>query len=340
MMNFFSVLINAIKIIFLLGFLVFIHEGGHFLAARLFKVKVEAFSIGFGPKIFTKKGKETEYSISAIPFGGYVKMTGETERSEEEGAFNKAKVSHRIAIVAAGAIVNIIFGIIVYFILCLASGYNISTTVSEIIPEASSNVSQIEIGDKILKVGNKKIRIKSDISKALKESKGEPIKVLVNRNNQELEIEVTPTEYQGIYILGIQVALAEGTWNEKIYYAFWETADFLLNIGESLKMLFTGNVGVEQMTGPIGISEIVVKTSGIYDFIYLLSLISLSLGVTNLLPIPALDGGRILLLIIEGIRGKALKEEIELSIQSIGFALLILFSLYVSYNDVLRVWHF
>lgn len=142
----------------------------------------------------------------------------------------------------------------------------------------------------------------------------------------------------GTYVLGIQVALAGGSFNEKIYYAFWETVDFTLSIGESLKMLFTGNIGIEQMTGPIGISNIVVNTSGIYDFIYLLSLISLSLGVTNLLPIPALDGGRILLLILEGIRGKALKEEIELGIQSLGFAVLILFSLYVSYNDILRIF--
>lgn len=103
-------------------------------------------------------------------------------------------------------------------------------------------------------------------------------------------------------------------------------------------MLFTGNISVEQMTGPIGISEIVVKSSGLYSFINLLSLISVSLGITNLLPIPALDGGRIVLLIIEGIRGKALKEEVELSIQSLGFALLILFALFVSYNDILRIF--
>ncbi len=200
-------LINAIKIIFLLGFLVFIHEGGHFLAARLFKVKVEEFSIGFGPKIFTKKGKETEYAVSLIPFGGYVKMTGETERSLDEGAFNNAKISHRIAIVAAGAFVNIVFAIIVYFILSLTSGYNISTTVASIIPEATENVSNIQIGDKITKIDGKKIRIKSDISKALNNSNGEPIKVLVIRENEEKEILVTPTEYQGAYILGVQVAL-------------------------------------------------------------------------------------------------------------------------------------
>ena len=335
-----SFLINAIKIIFLLGFLIFIHEGGHFLAARFFKVKVEEFSIGFGPKIFTKKGKETVYSVACIPFGGYVKMTGETERSEEEGAFNKAKVSHRIIIVAAGAIINIIFGIIVYFILSFSSGYNLSTTISEIIPIAQDNIANtLQIGDKILEVNNKKVRIKSDIAKALKDFNGEKVKVLVERNNENLELDVTPTKYSdGTYILGIQVSLSNGTVSEKLYYSFWETIDFISEMGENLKLLFTGKVGVDQMAGPIGISDIVVKSNGIYDFVYLLSLISMSLGITNLLPIPALDGGRIVLLIIEGIRGKALKEEVELGIQSVGFLLLILFSFYVSYNDILRIF--
>lgn len=266
-------------------------------------------------------------------------MTGETERSLEENAFNNAKISHRIAIVVAGAFVNIVFGIIIYFILALCSGYNLSTTVGSILPEAKDNLSQIEIGDKILEINNKKIRIKSDMSKALTNCTGEKVKIVVFRNNEEIELEVIPTEYKGNYILGIQVALLDGNFSEKVYYAFWETINFVLSIGDSLKLLFTGNVGIEQMTGPIGISEIVVKSSGIYDFFYLLSLISLSLGVTNLLPIPALDGGRLVLLIIEGIRGKALKEELELSIQGLGFTLLILFSLYVSYNDILRIFN-
>ena len=138
--------------------------------------------------------------------------------------------------------------------------------------------------------------------------------------------------------MGVQVALIDATATEKIYYAFWETVNFVESMFDSIRMLFTGNVKLEQMTGPIGISEIVVKSSGVYNFIYLLCLVSLSLGVTNLLPIPALDGGRIVLLIIEGIRGKALKEEIELGIQSVGFLLLILLSLYVSYKDILRIF--
>lgn len=197
----------------------------------------------------------------------------------------------------------------------------------------------LKFGDKIIKINDEKIRLKSDISSALYGADGSEIKVIVERNGEELEFNVKPTEYEeNTYILGIQVALIDATWNEKLYYGFWETVNFVESMIESVKLLFTGNIKIDQMTGPIGISEIVVKSNGIYNFIYLLCLISLSLGVTNLLPIPALDGGRIVLLIIEGIRGKALKEEIELGIQSAGFLLLILLSLYVSYKDILRIF--
>lgn len=334
-----SILINAFKIIFLLGFLILIHEGGHFLAAKFFKVKVEKFSIGFGPRIFSKQGKETTYSISLIPFGGYVQMTGEMERSDEKGAFNNAKILHRIAIVASGPIINILFGIIVYFILILTSGVYASTIIEEIIPEALPNISNLQAGDKIIQINDEKIRIKSDIDKALAENKGEEISIIALRDGKEISAKVTPTEYtDGVYILGIKLERLEANFNDRIYIAFWKTVDFTGSIGSSMVMLFTGKVSVNQMAGPIGISSIVAESKGIYNFIYLLCLISISLGITNLLPIPALDGGRLLLLIIEAIRGKALDEDLELKIQSIGFTLLILLSLYVSYNDILRLF--
>lgn len=332
--------VNAIKIIFLLGFLVFIHEGGHFLVAKAFKIKVKEFSIGFGPQIFSKEGKETKYSIRLIPFGGYVNMLGEAERSDEKGAFCNAKVLPRIAIVAAGGIVNIIFGILVYFILVATTGVNVSTTVGEILPEYASNLQMIKVGDTILEINGQKVRLKSDIDKCMQKITTEdPVKLLIERDGKNQYVMITPTKYQNqVYILGIKVAVKDKSLKNNIYYAFWETMNFTFSIGDSLKLLFTGNVKPEQMMGPIGISEMVVETSDISNFVYLLSLVSLSLGVTNLLPIPALDGGKILLLIIEGIRGKALKEEVELGIQSAGFTLLILFSLYVSYNDILRIF--
>lgn len=247
-------ILNAIKIIFLLGFLVLIHEGGHFLAAKACKVNVEEFSIGFGPVIWAKTKNNTLYRIGCIPFGGYVRMTGENERSDAKGAFNNAKLIHRIFIVAAGGVINIIFALIVFFILSVF--------------------------------------------------------------------------YEGV--AGYPIF-------QKVDFAFRNTCGFVLSVIDSLKMLFTGKVGIDQMAGPVGISEIVVETKGIYNFIHLLCLVSLSLGVTNLLPFPALDGGRIVLLIIEGIRGKALSKEVELKIQSIGFSILIIFAIIVTYKDILRI---
>lgn len=417
-MNF---IIGAIKIIFLLGFLIVIHEGGHFLVAKACKVKVREFSIGFGPQIFSKNGKETKYTLRAIPFGGYVDMLGEAEREDAEGSFSRASVPKRLAIVVAGAVVNIIFGIIVYFSLMSFSGSNVSTIINDFVPEYSKNLSALQIGDEILEINNEKIYIKSDIDKAIANCNGEQLDIKIKRNNEILNVKanITPittkslgtyfnassdepkikyiesgssTEKAGVqvndvitkidnkeikvysdisqavnssenekiilevkrneeilefevipvnntsYILGIYFKEAENTFTNNIYYAFWETVYFLGDILQNVVHIFTGNVNINQMVGPIGISEMVVETNGIYDFIYLMSLISLSLGVTNLLPIPALDGGRLVILLIEGIRRKPLKEEVEIKIQMIGFTLLILFSIYISYKDILRIF--
>lgn len=254
-----SVIINAIKIIFLLGFLVMIHEGGHFLVAKLCKVKVNEFSIGFGKSIWKKQGKETLYSIRIVPLGGFVQMEGESEDSQDERAFTNVSVLKRIAIVSAGAIVNILFGIFAYFLL-------VST-------------------------------------------------------------------------VGLQFAdPAKDTILNRIYYAGINTGEFILSIFDSVKMLFTNGISVDQMTGPVGISQIVVQTSGFANYIYVLAVISVSLGVTNLLPIPALDGGKIVLLIVEAIRRKKITLETEAKITLVGFSLLIALSLYITYHDVIRIF--
>ena len=247
--------ISAIKIIVLLGFLVFIHEGGHFLVAKLCKVKVNEFAIGFGPKIFEKQGKETKYAIRLIPLGGFVSMEGEDEESDDERSFTKASIPKRLAIVFAGPIVNIIFAVIVYFILAVIFG--------------------------MTSLGN--------------------------------------------------------NFGEALQFAGERIGVFLGSTFEGLGKLFTGQIGVDQMMGPVGISEVVAQTSGLFDFINMMAIISLSLGITNLLPIPALDGGRIVLLIIEAIRRKPISQKVQMNIQMIGFAFLILLTIFVTYHDILRI---
>lgn len=337
-----GLIIGIIKVVFLLGFLVLIHEGGHFAVAKLCKINVKEFSLGFGPQLFSKQGKETKYSIRAIPFGGYVDMLGETGDVNEVGSFSEAKVWHRIAIVATGALVNILFGILIYFILMTTSGMNSSTVIKQMIPEYITDQTQLQAGDKIVRINNEKTRIKSDVDSILLKSNGENLAIVVERNGEKIDLNVTPVaiEYGEMtrYILGVEVAQAEKSLRNNLYYGFWETVEFVNSVGEGLILLVTGNVNINQMTGPVGISGMVVKTSGIYDFVYLLAVISLSLGVTNLLPIPALDGGKIVLLLVEAIRKKKISEETELKIQSIGFTFLILLSLYVSFNDVVRLF--
>lgn len=418
-------LVSAVKIIFLLGFLILIHEAGHFLVAKLFKVKVEEFAIGFGPKIITKQGKETKYELRLIPLGGFVRMEGEEQRSESERSFNNASIPKRMGIVAAGAIVNIVFGILVYFIIISATGNNVSTIVDSTNEGYVVSEVNIQSGDEIKEINGKKIRLKSDIDQILQESNGEELTLLIDRNNEEKEIKLKPTEKQtkstGIYVsqaqtgekatqviqiekgsnaekdglkandiirkingvdvtgdvqklvsqiqntttekanveidrdgeiisldltidtvpvyyLGINFKMAENNFANNVYYAFFEIGNFLGSIFENIKMLFTGKVGIDQMTGPIGISNMVSQTTGFVDFMYLLALVSISLGITNLLPIPALDGGKLLILIIEAVRRKPMKEEIEIGIQLAGFFILILLTIFISYKDILRIF--
>lgn len=417
-----SFLINAIKIIFVLGFLILIHECGHFFVAKLCKVTVNEFSIGFGPIIWKKQGKKTKYTLRLIPLGGFVNLEGEEERSENEGSFSKASIPKRMAIILAGGLVNIIFALIVYFTLMICTNNHTSLIVESTISEYAAEISGIESQDKIIKINEKNVYTKNDIDKIMKNATGEEILITIERNGKEKEISLIPTrqeykntgiylkstssgdttkiitvgagsiaEKQGIkandeilkingievnnqkeilqiindekdnelifnlkrgneeveillepetvyqYYLGIYFDKAKNTVVDNLYYSFFETRDFVFSIFDNLKMLFTGEVRVNQFMGPVGISEVVANTNRISDFVNILALISLSLGVTNLLPIPALDGGKFVLLIIEAIRRKKLSEKTEINIQLIGFAFLIALSLYITYNDILRI---
>ena len=414
-----SFLIAAIKIIILLGFLILIHEAGHFTVAKLCKVKVNEFAIGFGPTIWKKQGRETKYALRLIPLGGFVSMEGEDERSEDDRSFSKASIPKRMAIVIAGATVNIIFAIVVYFVLITTNGTYVSNVVNETIDGYAAGQIGIQSGDEIIEINGKKTKSQKDINEVISESNGEEVNIKVNRDGQIIEYNTKPTEvpikttgiylddsakiitvekgsssersgvqkndelikindveingdpnkavelinekglntmiltverggqqiqieltpdYTLTYYLGVNLQLAPDTFWNRCINGGMQTAEFLTSIVDNLKQLFTGQVGVDQMMGPVGISEVIAKTDGVREFFQMMALISLSLGVTNLLPIPALDGGKLLILIIEAIRRKPLKQETEINIQLLGFSILIALSLYVAYNDILRIF--
>ena len=347
-------------------------------------------------------------------------MEGEDERSEDNRSFSKASVPRRIAIVVAGALVNIIFATILYFTLVATSGTFISNEVESLIDGYAAKDAGIQAGDKIVKINDEEIKSKYDLDEVLESANGEELKVKVDRNGEILEYNIKPTEVKakstGIYLndkakivtlekgssaerqgvqtndeiikingedingdtskaveiisqskeketieltlkrengevtinlvpdtvssyyLGVNMKYAEDTFINRCINGGMQTREFLFSIVDSLRQLFTGQVGLDQMMGPVGISEAVAGTDGFREFFELMALISLSLGVTNLLPIPALDGGKLLILIIEAIRRKPLKQETEINIQLLGFSILIALSIYVCYNDILRIF--
>lgn len=416
-----NILIIILKIVILLGFLVFIHEAGHFIIAKLCKVKVNEFAIGFGPVLLSKQGKETKYQLRAIPLGGFVSMEGEDEKSDDERSFNNISIPKRIAIVAAGGLVNIFFALIVYFGLQIYDGNNVTTQVNYCSEGSAAQNVGIQSGDIIKKINGKKVKRQTDINKMITNSDGNELTIEIERNGQKIEYKTKPdiieyittgiylesensTRIQGFdpngsvkdqgfetgdvlisandvniennteklseiiknnpdnekikfrvrrgreellinvnpvknkkYLLGVNLKIADNNFANNVYYAFLDTGDFASSIGENFKMIFRGEVSTSDFMGPIGISSVVAKTNGVRDFMYIMAVISLSLGVTNLLPFPPLDGGKVLLLIIEGIRKKPLEEKYELGIQMIGFGLLVMLSVYVSFNDVGRI---
>lgn len=206
MISFF--LISAIKIIFLLGFLIFIHESGHFLVAKACKIKVKEFAIGFGPTIWKKQGKETKYALRLIPLGGFVNMLGEEQRSEEEGSFSKASIPKRIAVVIAGGAVNIVFGLLVYFILMSSSGNYISTTIDTVVPNYAAEQVGIKPNDELLEIDGKKVRLKNDIDEKVQNSNGEPITLIIKRKNEIKDIEIIPT-LEETKVIGIYLGAEE-----------------------------------------------------------------------------------------------------------------------------------
>lgn len=199
-----SFLISAIKIIFLLGFLIFIHESGHFLVAKACKIKVKEFAIGFGPTIWRKQGKETKYALRLIPLGGFINMLGEEERSEEEGSFSKASIPKRIAVVLAGGVINIVFGLLVYFALVSGAGNYITTTIDTVVPNYAATEAGLQANDEILKIDGKKVRLKSDIDEQIQKSNGEDILLTIKRENEIKDITLTPTVEEtkaiGVYL--------------------------------------------------------------------------------------------------------------------------------------------
>ena len=338
------VILYILIAILMFGFLIFIHELGHFMFAKKFGVEILEFSIGMGPKIFSKKGKDgVEYCLKLFPIGGYVLMEGEEDESDKPNAFNKKPAWQRLIIVLAGAMMNILVAFIIIIVLTSTNEYFGTTRVTKFAQGAPSELAGLQISDEIIKVNDTKVHTFGELNYEITRSGYKPITLTVLRNGEEYVIEnikFPQTSSQGV-VFGIRdfaVDIEEKTFSTVVKNSFYMSKSTIKMIWDSLYDLLSGRYGIEQVSGPIGVTGAitdVAKTGSAYSLFYMMGVIAMNLGIFNLLPIPALDGGTLLLTLIEMITGKKLPPKIENAIKAIGFMALMLFALIISLKDII-----
>lgn len=323
------------------GVLVIFHEFGHFSVAKLAGIKVHEFAIGMGPRVLKLKDKETVYSIRLFPLGGYVRMEGDEDASDDKRSFGNKPLLARILVIVAGPLMNFVLAILLFVVIFYSIGFP-TTTINELNPGFPAELAGFEIGDEIIKINDKDINSWEELQKEINSAKSnESINMTVIRNDSERIISVNPRldKETDRFVIGISP-----TFEKSIVKSFTVSIDriiFLIDgMLEFFGQLFGGKASSEDVVGPVGIIHLVGEAAktNIYNVISLAALISINLGMVNLLPIPALDGGRLIFLFIEGIIGKPIDPEKEGIIHFTGFILLMGLMIFMVYKDIVRFY--
>lgn len=339
-----TLVFTVLAAILIFAILVFIHEFGHFITAKLTGVKVLEFALGMGPKIFSFKKGETLYSLRAFPIGGFCSMEGEDgEKTSERSMWNKP-APIRLLVLASGAFMNILLGFILLVILISGQKVHLAKEVDMVVYGSAAYESGILAGDEIIKINSKKIHIGQDVSYICSQITDGDVQFLVKRNGEQINVNVAKKANEPY---GIKLATRENTVKSVLSQSYYQTIFYSKVIINSLVDLIKGRVPVTEMSGPIGIvSEIgnaveegiTAGESGIFRLLSLTILLTVNLGIFNLLPIPALDGGRIFFVLVEMIIRKRLPPEKEGMVHFIGFLLLMLLAVFIAYMDVLKIF--
>lgn len=314
------------------------HEFGHFAAAKLSGIKVNEFSIGMGPKLFQKQGKETKYSIRALPIGGFCAMEGEDEESDNPRAFNNSTMPRKIFVLSAGALMNILVAIILMIITVQIIGIP-TNTVGSVKANSPAKTAGIMNGDKIVSINDVKIKSWEDVIKNIDKNSEKSLYIEVERDGANEKFKVIPEQEGERMVIGITSKPGHNIFKSISYgtVATWKINKAMYH---GLYQMITGKVNLKKnVAGPIGIITLVGESSrqGILSFIYLAVIISINLAVINMLPFPALDGGRVIFTIIRRITGNAISDEVEGRIHLVGFILLIALLIFVTWNDIARL---
>lgn len=328
------------------GFLIFIHEFGHFITAKLSGVRVNEFALGMGPAIFRVTKGETTYALRILPLGGYCAMEGEDKESSDPKAFGSKSVWKRIMIVIAGSVMNLLAGLLMLTIFLAPTERWVTPTVAEVVPEIMGE-SGIEVGDTLVEIDGYRIYLANDIITALQLGQDAPYyDVTLKRSGEtitlpQVKIELREYERNGETVTnyGVLFAAEESTFVGKVKLIFQNAYNLVRMVKLGLVQLLTGQVGMEDVAGPIGIGKMMVDTAqtSLASLLFLVAFISINLGIMNLLPIPALDGGRLLFLLIELIRGKPINPKYEGYIHAAGMIVLMALMVFVAFHDVWRL---
>lgn len=340
---------GIILAILIFSFIILFHELGHFGAAKIQGIQVFEFSLGLGPILFSKEFKGTRYCLKALPFGGSCMMGEDETDTELRGNFHEKSVWGRMLVIAAGPLFNFILALILAIVLVGISGYD-KSVVRSVEKGYPAKEAGIKEGDTILKMGNKKIHLYREIPLYNWFHQGESISITYLHKGEKKQAEITPKldDKTGSYRIGISGGQVEKANVLTVFqYGWYEVRFSVSNTLESLKMLFTGKIGIKELSGPVGIVNAVddtyqqsksygVKTVAV-QLLGIAILLSANLGVMNLLPLPALDGGRLVFLILEAIRGKRIAPEKEGYVHLVGIILLLGLMIFVLFQDIHRI---
>ena len=352
----FTILINillGIIAVLLFGLIIFLHELGHFVTAKLSGIRVNEFAMGMGPTLFRFQRGETTYALRLFPIGGFCAMEGEDEESNDERAFGNKPVWKRIIVVGAGAFMNLVLGLLLMAIIVVQQPIYASTTISKFEDGAALQQAGVQVGDRFVSIDGYTINGDQDLNFAFGMANPESVDIVVDRNGERIafdnvKFDTVERDGQQILTTGFYVQAIERSFGSVIQKTFTDTWSMVKMVWVSLAGLVSGRFGLNEVAGPVGVAQAITQAAAVglevsflaafNNILLIMVILTVNLGIVNLLPLPALDGGRLVFLIIEGIRRKPVNPKYEGWIHAAGFVFLIGLMILVAFNDIVRLF--